>query len=246
MADVWKWLESASARKALKTGTVEEAYDICKEIIDAYNLRPRRVSQIPQDRLVPEPSSLCASCQTVRVTPLQNVSTVTGFQDTVPFQQAACDPEPHQQASSAGGLEGSRAESLLPNQGTVSATQRQEVLEGDIVLKDKLESLTKMASNDTNYFMLSSLFDDNMENNFGLCAGVCLDQCTREKEEPTKLMKEVLLYVHWKRFGIVDAREHATREEELRATLKVFEILRAAAGKRLYREMRWGFNNATT
>ena len=180
----------------------------------------------------------------MNLTPLPNGSTVTEVQNTVSPQQAACNLQRHQQAGSARGREVGRTECLVPNPVSVSDNE-QQLAEENIILKAKLESLTKATSNDTNYFMPSSLFDDNTENNFSLCASVYLNHCAREGSEPTKLMTEVPLYAQWKRFGIVDAHKHASREKELRATLELFDALRTVAGIRLYSDMRWGFQSAS-
>ena len=242
MEDVRSWLGTAFSTNALTASTVEEAYNACTEVINSYHAGSRKASQAPQHGPISDPSNLCANCLIVNLTPFPNGSTVTGVQNNVPPQQGACNLQRDQQVVSAHELEVGRTDSLIPNPVSVSDTE-QQLAEEDIILKAKLECLTKAASNDTNYFMPSSLFDDNIENNFSLCASVCLNQCAREGGEPTKLMKEVLLYAQCKRFGIVDANKHASREEELQATLKLFDALRTVAGMKFYSGMRWGFQS---
>lgn len=112
------------------------------------------------------------------------------------------------------------------------SAQNQQVTEQGIIRKQQLECLLEMAKNDDNFMMVCLLFDEQVETEFGVFAGVYLDQCKMEKTEATELMKEVLLYAHWKRFGIIDRQEQELRERRLRSTMKLFEAARATVGKR--------------
>lgn len=107
----------------------------------------------------------------------------------------------------------------------------------DIARKKKMASLIEMAKNDNNFLMLCWLFDEEIESEFGLFVGVYLEEFRREDTELTQLMEEVLLYTHWKKFGILDRQQHDLREKRLRATLVLFEVPRVAVGAKQYSEM---------
>lgn len=248
MREVTKWIESAFEEKGLKTNTVDEAFDICKVIIEKHNLAGGRAAVDSPNGT--DPNNALIDCG----------SMVTNEANVVEPQNA---PQVHQadvvDFDAAGGYppgtstDGSPPEISPPfshgNRGTGTAAvitgssddaQSHHISDDDIALRHTMEKALDMAKDDKKFMVLCSLFEEQNET-FGLFSGVYLEECRRSRTELSDFMKQVLLFAHWKKFGIVDRREHENREMRLRKTMVLLVAARRGLGLKSYEEMQWGF-----
>lgn len=111
----------------------------------------------------------------------------------------------------------------------------------DTERKRKIDALIRTAKNDETFLVICMLFDEELSTEFGLFAGVYLEGHRRRGVQPSKLMREVLLFSYWRRFGAGNREEHESRERTLRATMQLMGEARICIGLKVYRDMRWRF-----
>lgn len=250
MGDVTSWLEWAASENALATGKVSEAYKICKEVIERYRSVDERPPQQPSSLDSTRPA-LCSNCNTSLPNSCDRTAAATQGQiadaDHADGQAASLNQGPNRLESTDIRAD-STHDSRIPGPNNVAAGSVAAVPEIQIinlvseeysVRNAKMKAVLDAANNEHHFLMLFLLFDEQLETDFGLFSGVFLEECRREGTEPTELMREILIFSHWRRFGIVDTQEHELREIRLRATMELFEAARIYMGEKPYREMRW-------
>lgn len=237
MSDVKAWLQLACSKKALITDDVEEAYNLCKAMIEGYN--PENTTA-PPVRHGNSTNTHCSHCNG-SFSPVSDGAeeiTQAGIGEQTENTNHSPDGDRSVPSESIENVTAdvnncrSRPSDPVPSDPSVGE---------DISRKKKMEAVIDAAKNDNTFLMVCLLFDEELETEFGLFADVCLKECRREGTEPTKLMKEVLLFAQAKRFGVVNRSEHQLREKRLRSTMLLFEAARVSVGAKPYRDMRWKF-----
>lgn len=241
---------SFAADKNALAHSVDESMDICTEMIERY--RSRNTSSHRTATARSEQNVLCSRCREQLPQENNESSPRTDCHQqenrlTSTRQESGSEPQDDQEAGSstrdatqnnAGStLEANELES--DDQRAVEAGAQPSAQQSS--RSKKLQAVLETAMNDENFLMVCMLFDEHLEAEFGTFSRVFLEQHRRQRKEPKKLMREVLLFAQSRRDGTINTREHRDRERGLRLTMQLFEAARVSVGLRPYREMRWDF-----
>lgn len=213
MSQVKSWLRFAESMNAMKK-TYEEALEIVRSKLDAYRTETTVNGTQTSSVTRTDRHSLCSSCSN----PLSDSSTRRD-------RPSASDrPE--------------RIPSTPPDHAIHPHLEQQDSRETDH--SNTMNTISEMAANDNIFLMISMLFDEDQDIEFGTFSRFFLEKHRSLGLEPTVLLKEVLQFAVGKKIGL-DTSEHHQREQGLRATMKLFEASRLSEGKKAYKDMDWDF-----
>lgn len=228
MRKVRKFLAFAADKKALAANSVEAAETVCKTMLRQFHMRNSEALSQPNGQNANSITALCHRCGS-------HLGEVDDSAYRHRHDENAVESLAHQSDENQRDPEDSRA--VMNAASHQVPSESPHLSEEEVAKKEKLQCLLQMARNDDNFAMVCMLFDDDFEAEFAMHAGVYLSEIKRDKTEPTPLMREVLIYAHWKKFGIPDMAEHEHREKRLRATRDFFVRARVSMGLKSFNQV---------
>ena len=261
---VEQWLEFAFRENAIQLKTVAEAFSLCVSMISDHQAKlAREMSQISGCFGCIARNNVSLLCNLCSASFNQEgscgISSLQGNDEAESFLPLSNAPSNHAYHSKRQVSQDAILVPHLPGdhvrdsgaceapweENQTSDTPESHLSSVEKRTRENMLSLIDTAKNDVVYMLLASLFDKNRSAIFGLFAGDFLKKLENSDKVPTTLLQEVLTHAKCQRWGIPDQDKHASREKSLRATLRLMQAFRKAAGLKSFEELRWSFVDQT-
>lgn len=103
---------------------------------------------------------------------------------------------------------------------------------------EEVRFLHEAACDDDTFTTICLLFDREVDARFEMIAKPHLEWHFAEDVYVTALIKDIILYSHWKNFGVKDPTEHTERKARLLCLAEAFKDVRRVYGLSSYEEIR--------